>query len=130
MEGKKYDEGKPRMDLVPLDIIENVAKILTMGANKYGENNWQKLPNFWSRYKAALLRHLAAVDKGELLDQESGLPHIDHVLCNAMFLSWGYHHGRGIRINIKDIENEFNERDLTSGDRDISEKNLEVSRGS
>lgn len=130
MEGKKYDEGKPRMDLVPLDIIENVAKILTMGANKYGEDNWQELPNFWSRYKAALLRHLAAIDKGELLDQESGLPHIDHVLCNAMFLSWGYHHGRSIRINIKDIENEFNERVLTSGDRDISEENLEVSRGS
>lgn len=107
--GKKYDTGKVRMDLVPLDIVENVAKILTMGAEKYGENNWQEIPKFWSRYKAALLRHLTAIDKGELLDQESGLPHIDHVLCNAMFLSWGYHHGKGINITTKDIEDEYNE---------------------
>lgn len=106
MSAKKYDGGKPRMDLVPLDTIENVGKILGMGAQKYGENNWQELPDFWKRYKAALLRHLAAIDKGELLDQESGLPHIDHVLCNAIFLSWGFHHGKGINIPIKDLDNE------------------------
>lgn len=111
MEGKKYDEGKSRMDLVPLDTIEAVGKILGIGAKKYGENNWQELPNFWSRYKAALLRHLAAIDKGELIDQESGLPHIDHVLCNAVFLSWGYHHGKGVSTLIKDIEDEYNERE-------------------
>lgn len=109
MEGKKYDKGKVRMDLVPLDVMENVAKILTMGADKYGENNWQELPNFWSRYKAALLRHLAAIDKGELIDPESGLPHIDHVLCNAMFLSWGHHHGKAIKTNVRDVEEDRTE---------------------
>ena len=86
MEAKKYDQNKTRMDLVPLSVMENLAKILTMGAEKYGENNWQELPDFWKRYKAALLRHLTAIDKGELIDSESGLPHIDHVLCNAAFL--------------------------------------------
>ena len=110
MEGKKYDQNKSRMDLVPLDVIESVGKILGMGAQKYGENNWQELRNFWARYKAALLRHLAAIDKGELLDQESGLPHIDHVLCNALFLSWGFHHGKSVNIPVKDIEDEHNER--------------------
>ena len=106
MSAKKYDENKSRMDLIPLDTIENVGKILGVGAQKYGENNWQELPNFWSRYKGALLRHLAAIDRGELLDQESGLPHIDHVLCNAVFLSWGFHHGKGISTSIKDLDNE------------------------
>lgn len=109
MEGKKYDKGKVRMDLVPLDVVENVAKILTMGAEKYSENSWQELPNFWSRYKAALLRHLAAIDKGELVDPESGLPHIDHVLCNAMFLSWGHHHGKAIKTNVRDVEEDRTE---------------------
>lgn len=106
MSAKKYDDGKSRMDLIPLDTIENVGKILGMGAQKYGENNWQELPNFWNRYKAALLRHLAAIDRGELYDQESKLPHIDHVLCNALFLSWGFSHGKGISVPIKDLDNE------------------------
>lgn len=109
MSAKKYDDGKSRMDLIPLDTMENVGRILGMGAQKYGENNWQEIPNFWNRYKAALLRHLAAIDRGELLDQESRLPHIDHVLCNAVFLSWGFHHGKSITTPIKDIDNEQDE---------------------
>lgn len=108
MSAKKYDEGKSRMDLVPLDTIEAVGNILKFGAQKYGDNTWQELPDFWKRYKAALLRHLAAIDKGELIDQESGLPHIDHVLCNAIFLSWGFHHGKAVTTPIKDIEDEYN----------------------
>lgn len=103
--GKKYDKDKVRMDLVPLECIESIAKVLTYGADKYEENSWQELPDFWKRYKAALLRHLTALDKGELIDKESGLYHIDQVLTNAMFLSWGFHHGKAISINTKDIDN-------------------------
>ncbi len=106
MEAKKYDQNKTRMDLVPLSVMESLGKILTMGAQKYGENTWQNLPDYWKRYKAALLRHLTAIDKGELIDPESGLPHIDHVLCNAAFLSWGHHHGKAISINEIDVDNE------------------------
>ena len=106
MEAKKYDQSKTRMDLVPLSVMESLGKILTMGAQKYGENTWQNLPDYWKRYKAALLRHLTAIDKGELIDPESGLPHIDHVLCNAAFLSWGYHHGKAISINEIDVDND------------------------
>lgn len=105
-QAKKYDTDKVRMDLVPLECVENVGKVLTYGTKKYAENTWQDLPNFWSRYKAALLRHLTAIDKGELIDPESGLPHIDHVLCNAVFLDWGYHNGKAININKKDIDDE------------------------
>ena len=88
-EGKKYDCGKVRMDLIPLDVVENIGKVLTYGAQKYSDNSWQNLPDFWKRYKAALLRHLT---------------HIDHVLCNTVFLDWGFHHGKAISINTKDIE--------------------------
>lgn len=101
----KYDDGKVRMDLVPLECVESIAKVLTYGAKKYADNSWQDLPDFWKRYKAALLRHLTALDKGELIDKESGLYHIDQVLTNAMFLSWGFHHGKAISINTKDIDN-------------------------
>ena len=104
-ESLKYDDGKVRMDLVPLECVESIAKVLTYGAKKYADNSWQDLPDFWKRYKAALLRHLTALDKGELIDKESGLYHIDQVLTNAMFLSWGFHHGKAISINTKDIDN-------------------------
>ena len=104
-ESLKYDDGKVRMDLVPLECVEYIAKVLTYGAKKYADNSWQDLPDFWKRYKAALLRHLTALDKGELIDKESGLYHIDQVLTNAMFLSWGFHHGKAISINTKDIDN-------------------------
>lgn len=98
MEGLKYDKDKIRMDLVPLSVVESIAKVLTYGAKKYADNSWKELPDFWNRYKGALLRHLTAIDKGELIDEESGLDHIDQVLCNAAFLSWGYHNGKGITI--------------------------------
>lgn len=101
----KYDKDKVRMDLVPLECVESIAKVLMYGAKKYADNSWQDLPDFWKRYKAALLRHLTALDKGELIDKESGLYHIDQVLTNAMFLSWGFHNGKAISINTKDIDN-------------------------
>jgi hypothetical protein len=35
-----------------------------------------------------MLRHLIALLDGEELDSESGLPHIGHIMCNAMFHSY------------------------------------------
>jgi len=85
-EGTKYDKDKPRMDLLDTDALVGLAEVLTFGANKYAAHNWRKgIVN--SRHVAALMRHLGAINKGELLDPESGLPHIDHVGCCWMFLS-------------------------------------------
>lgn len=86
MKDYKYDEGKSRMELLPLNVLEEVARVLTFGAKKYKDNTWQKLKNAEKRYKGALLRHLTAADNGELYDPESGLLHMSHVACNAMFL--------------------------------------------
>lgn len=86
--GKKYDQGKTRFDLIDYNQIEKLAKVLTSGANKYGDNNWQDLPDFDNRYFAALMRHLLAWRRGELIDPESNMPHLAHVMCNTMFLMW------------------------------------------
>jgi hypothetical protein len=86
MEGKKFDTGKLRWDLLPLDCIEEVVKILTFGANKYGPNNWQGVEE--DRYFAALMRHLSASRQGEMNDSESGLSHLSHAMCNILFLLW------------------------------------------
>lgn len=84
--GKKYDKDKLRMDLIPGEVLEALAEVLTYGAKKYEANNWQKVETW--RYEAAALRHWAKYKKGEKCDSESGLPHLWHFLCNAAFLVW------------------------------------------
>ena len=84
--GLKYDHGKPRYDLLPPVAIDELAKILTFGAEKYAPNSWQKVEHAKERYTAALLRHLYAWLGGEYFDPESGLPHLYHVGANLMFL--------------------------------------------
>ena len=45
--GKKNDrkDGKLRWELLPLETIEEIVRIYTFGADKYGPNNWMNLEN-------------------------------------------------------------------------------------
>ena len=86
--GKKYDEGKTRVDLLPVGALQAVAQVLTFGANKYGSNNWQNVRPL-SRYYGAAIRHLYARARGEKTDPESGLPHLAHAACCVLFLLSG-----------------------------------------
>jgi hypothetical protein len=80
-------KDKPRMDLLPLDVLLGVAKVLTFGAKKYADDSWKRAPFEKRDYKAALLRHLEADDR-EVLDEESGLHHCLHLACDAMMYAW------------------------------------------
>lgn len=84
--GAKYDHGKPRYDLLPAIAIDEMAKVLTFGAEKYSPNSWQNVPDAINRYRAALLRHTFAIQRGELIDDESGLPHSALAMTNAAFI--------------------------------------------
>lgn len=84
-EGKKFDTGKRRMDLLSITALQGTADILTFGADKYGDRNWEN-GIAYSRVYGALLRHLTSWWAGEDLDPESGKPHLDHVGCCVMFL--------------------------------------------
>ena len=86
--GIKYDKEKLRWDLVPWAELEQIVKVITFGCTKYGDNNWQHVKPF-SRYFAALLRHIVARLKGEINDEETGIPHLAHAGCNILFLLWG-----------------------------------------
>ena len=85
-EGIKNDrkDGKLRWELLPLPLLEEVVKVYSFGAEKYEANSWQNLPDGYNRYKAAMLRHLVAYEKGEVIDPESGLPHLAHMAWNAL----------------------------------------------
>lgn len=87
--GEKHDGGKPRMDLVPLEALEEVARVLDFGARKYAPDNWRHVRPFRSRYLAAALRHLAAYQGGQELDPETELPHLAHATCCLLFLLAG-----------------------------------------
>lgn len=84
--GVKHDEHKNRLDLIEPEFIEGVGEVLTFGAEKYEPNSWQDVEDAENRYYAALFRHLMAYRKGEKKDPESGLSHLKHIACNAMFL--------------------------------------------
>lgn len=84
--GVKFDAEKIRMDLLSEVAVEGLAKVLTFGAKKYSADNWRNGME-WRRVIGAAMRHLFAFSRGENTDRESKLPHIDHLLCCAMFLS-------------------------------------------
>lgn len=84
-EGVKYDMDKPRMDLIPPEVVNELAKILTFGAKKYGDRNWEA-GMAWSRPYAALIRHILAWWSGEDKDPETGESHLAHAACNIAFL--------------------------------------------
>lgn len=81
----KADKGKIRPTLVPVSLIKAVAAVRGYGVEKYHDpENWREVEI--ERYKDALYRHWLAYLGGEWLDQESGLPHLWHLACNAAFL--------------------------------------------
>src|SRR5574344_705409 len=77
-------DNKLRWDLLPLEEVEDIVKVFTAGANKYGDNNWQHLENGYQRYKAAMFRHLLEYEKGTEFDGETGCRHLAQVAWNAM----------------------------------------------
>ena len=84
----KADAGKPKLSLVPPQIIRDIAVIREYGNNKYpegGKDNWKLVEP--ERYRDALFRHLLLyLEDPYGVDEESGLKHLAHVACNAAFL--------------------------------------------
>lgn len=85
----KADAGKPRLSLVPPQIIFDVAAVREYGNRKYpegGPDNWKTVDA--QRYRDAAFRHFLAYIKDPAgLDEESGLPHRWHLECNLAFLA-------------------------------------------
>lgn len=83
--GTKDDGGKPRCDLLPADALLEVAKVMTNGAVRYGDRNWEQ-GLAWGRLVAAALRHLLAWMTGQDRDPDSGLSHLAHAATCLLFL--------------------------------------------
>ena len=82
----KQDAGKPRLSLVPSQIIWDIAEIRQFGNEKYHDpNNWRTVE--LERYIDALYRHfLRFLDDPQGKDEESGIEHYKHMACNLAFI--------------------------------------------
>jgi hypothetical protein len=83
--GVKYDNGKLRFDLIPPESLKAIAEVFTFGAKKYGDRNWEKGISA-NRHFGAVQRHLWQWWQGKELDEESGLSHLSHAICDLAML--------------------------------------------
>lgn len=74
--GKKYDLGKPPMDLIPAEAEIEEAHVWGFGAMKYGRHNFRKGITY-SQLIAAAKRHINAIQRGEDYDYD-----LDCMDCN------------------------------------------------
>ena len=84
----RYNEGKPKWSYVHYDSLIPMIRVLEYGALKYAPFNWKK-PMPLDEILESMQRHLAALMDGEEVDEESGISHMGHIMCNAMF--YNYH---------------------------------------
>lgn len=97
MSAIKHDEYKPRIDLIPPEFITDLADVYTVGAQIYGDRNWEK-GMAYGRVYAAAMRHMLAFWSGEDTDGETGLPHL-------LQAAWGMatlHHYMVYRVGTDD----------------------------
>ena len=84
-EGKKFDTGKPPMELLSYNAMKQIAEVFGHGAVKYGRYNYRSGLS-WSRVIGAAYRHLGAFNSGENTDPETGASHIAHLGCCVFML--------------------------------------------
>lgn len=86
--GTRHNAGKAPVSMVleASHALKGCAQVLAFGAAKYDRGNWRNGLKH-TEVCDSLIRHLTTYLAGEDKDEESGLPHVDHILCNALFLA-------------------------------------------
>lgn len=82
----KFCDGKLQFHKILPLFLEGLAAQLTHGNSKYDEDSWKEIPK--QEYEGALQRHFNAYQKGEDIDPETGMLHLDALAACTMFLRW------------------------------------------
>jgi hypothetical protein len=99
----RYNTGKAELSYIlsAPSAMEGLAEVFAFGATKYSRNNWQAgFPK--EKLVDSLLRHLLAHQNGEVVDAESKMNHLDHVLWNALALADEYN-GKRAEKNVRTL---------------------------
>lgn len=91
MKAQKFDNEKPRPELIPPHALMELAKLYQMGAKKYGDRNWEIALGTEDglsedRIRGAMMRHLLLSNMGIDLDEETQIDHLIAVAWNAFAL--------------------------------------------
>lgn len=103
---KKFDQDKLQWHLMPEDALEEIVKVLMIGAKKYGDFNWLDNANQvqLTRYLNAMERHLKSLKRGRDRDAETNLLEAAHVATNALFVITMQLRNLGIDNRRKDLK--------------------------
>ena len=84
----RFNQDKLQWTQLDFEALEPMVQVLMYGSKKYDTRNWAKAcPNRLDLLDS-LSRHFIKLVQGESIDSESNLPHIGHLMCNAMFYSY------------------------------------------
>lgn len=106
-----FGEAKPKLSDTPTVGIQEMGRVFTGGAAKYGRFNWRDHAVSSTVYYDAAQRHLMAWFAGEDIDSESGISHLAHVMACCNIVLDAKEHGK-----LNDNRLTTGKGSLTSGD--------------
>lgn len=93
MKAIKYDQNKPRVDLIPAKVLLKLGEVFLHGAKKYTKGNVLGDYNYFrgeglrpEQLYGAAQRHALKWWAGEDIDVDSGLNHLDQAIAELMML--------------------------------------------
>lgn len=83
----KLEKGKVKVSYhnIPFHVLEILAEVMTTGLRKYGRMTWRREMDI-PAYRDSLMRHIVAYMEGDVIDKDSGFPHLAHAMANVLIL--------------------------------------------
>ena len=82
--GRRFDKGKGRPDLIPVEPLIALAHLYEVGSEKYDERNWEEGMR-WGRCFGCAMRHIWKWWRGEKYDTDDKTGKRTHHLIAAIW---------------------------------------------
>ena len=83
----KPSDDKPRISLLPPEVVWRMARVMEHGAYKHGEADYANLPGSDEHVNKAL-RHIFRHLRGRHIDPETGEHHLVHAACDLVIAAF------------------------------------------